>query len=69
TYKTIIGNSYGELIAALHIHGIRYLVWEEKHWPKDHYDLLSHGQTGELINLGEWYHPDSGRIVLFAVRH
>ncbi|HRS49072.1 MAG TPA: glycosyltransferase family 39 protein [Thermovirgaceae bacterium] len=67
SYPTMIGRSYGEFIDALKTEGIKYFVWEEKHWPPGRYDLLREMKARDLTKIGEWYHPDSGRLILFAV--
>lgn len=67
SYPSLISNSYPELIHNLRSRGIRYFVWEERHWPKNRYDLISHLKRDELTPIGEWYHVDSGRMILFAV--
>ena len=63
----IIGKNYSEFVQNLKIRGIRYFLWEEKHWPRYRFDFMNRKNPKDFIKLGEWKHPDTGRLILFSV--
>lgn len=65
--ENIIGKNYGEFVQNLKRRGIRYLLWEEKHWPKESTYLIHGGDMKDFIKLGTWSHPDTGILILFKV--
>lgn len=62
------GRAYGPFIEALKKKGMKYLLWEERNWPAGWFDLLASPHERDLVRLGEWRHPDTGKILLFRVR-
>lgn len=68
-HDSIIGNSYADFIHNIHMRNIRYIVWEEKTWPKDKFAFLQYVQPKDLIKLNEWSHQDTGRIILYQVMY
>ena len=64
--ESIIG-SYDNFIRSMRIRNIRYIVWEEKRWPRDKFAFLNSVQAKDLTQLKEWKHKDTGRIILFRV--
>jgi len=67
--KSIIGNSYNDFIYNIRMRDIRYIVWEEKTWPRDKFAFLQSLRPTDLIKLKEWSHQDTGRIILYQVRY
>jgi len=65
--ENIVGKNYGEFVQNLKRRGIRYVLWEERHWPKERSYLIDSGNTEDFIKLGTWSHPDTGSLVLFKV--
>ena len=65
--ENIIGKNYGEFVQNLRRRGIRYFLWEEKHWPKESSYLITTGNMKDFIKLGAWSHPDTGSLILFKV--
>lgn len=65
--ENIIGKNYGEFVQNLKRRGIRYFLWEEKHWPKESTYLIKGGNVKDFIKLGTWTHPDTGNLILFRV--
>ncbi|MFB0521323.1 MAG: glycosyltransferase family 39 protein [Desulfatiglandales bacterium] len=65
--ENIIGKSYEEFVQNLRRRGIRYFLWEEKHWPKGSFHLVNREDPKDFIKLGNWSHPDTGRLILFRV--
>jgi len=65
--ENIIGKNYGEFVQNLKRRGIRYFLWEEKHWPKESAYLIKGGNMKDFIKLGNWSHPDTGNLILFKV--
>lgn len=56
------------LVRRLRRSGTGYFLWDEKHWPDDtfrpdHPLILRH-----LEPVGQWTHPDTGRMMLFKVK-
>lgn len=64
---TILGDNYNDFIKSMRMRRIRYIVWEEKHWPPDKFAFLKSLQPTDLTQLKEWKHKDTGRIILFRV--
>ncbi|HNU86392.1 MAG TPA: hypothetical protein PKH34_11310, partial [Syntrophales bacterium] len=62
---SLVGNSYADFMKTVDARGARYVVWEERHWPAREFDLLAAYDPRDLRIVGEWYHKDTGRIVLF----
>jgi len=62
---SLVGNSYADFMKTVDARGARYVVWEERHWPAREFDLLTAYDPRDLRIVGEWYHKDTGRIVLF----
>lgn len=67
--RGLIAENYEEFVANLRSHKISYVLWAEKHWPRDAFDLLSSYKQDELQKVGEWQHRDTGKMVLFKVRN
>jgi hypothetical protein len=67
--KSIIGNSYDEFIHNMRTRNIRYIVWEEKNWPRNKFAFLQSLRPTDLIKLKEWSHQDTGRIILYQVMY
>ncbi|HUU40665.1 MAG TPA: glycosyltransferase family 39 protein [Desulfatiglandales bacterium] len=65
--ENIIGKGYEEFVKNLKRRGIRYLLWEEKHWPKQGSYVLDTGNMKDFVRLGAWSHPDTGSLILFEV--
>lgn len=65
--KSITGNSYDDFIHNMRMRNIRYIVWEEKTWPRNKFVFLQSVQPKDLIKLKEWNHQDTGRIILYQV--
>jgi 4-amino-4-deoxy-L-arabinose transferase-like glycosyltransferase len=62
-----IGGSYDDFIRSMRMQNIRYIVWEEKRWPRDKFAFLNSVQQTDLTQLKEWAHRDTGRIILYRV--
>jgi 4-amino-4-deoxy-L-arabinose transferase-like glycosyltransferase len=65
--EDIIGKSYGQFVRNLRNRGIKYFLWEEKHWPKESFYYINRQDTSDFIKVGDWSHPDTGRLILFKV--
>lgn len=65
--RRIIGKSYDEFRRNLKTEGIQYLVWEKRHWPKETFDFTPEQHQSDFRKLGSWYHPDTGKLMLFKV--
>jgi len=65
--ENIIGNGYEEFVQNLRKRGIRYFLWEEKHWPKVSAQYISSQNARDFVRVGEWSHADTGKLILFKV--
>jgi hypothetical protein len=61
----LVGNSYADFMKTVNARRVRYVVWEERHWPTRQFDLLKAYDPRDFRIVGEWYHQDTGRMVLF----
>ena len=66
-FKAVVGDSYEEFVRSLRKNGIKYFLWEEKHWPSKLYDFISVNRIDDFVELGRWSHPDTGMLILFEV--
>lgn len=65
--ENILGSNYDDFIHNMRMRHIRYIVWEEKHWPQDKFAFLQSVKPADLKQLKEWKHRDTGRIILYQV--
>jgi hypothetical protein len=65
--RKLAGNSYGEFVDNLRKGGVRFFLWEETLWPKEIFDFQAEQTPEDFIEIGRWWHPDTGRLVLFKV--
>jgi 4-amino-4-deoxy-L-arabinose transferase-like glycosyltransferase len=63
----ILGKNYEEFVRNLRERKIQYFLWEEKHWPQQSSDYLRIGNSADFIRVGNWSHPDTGKLILFKV--
>jgi len=63
--RGLIADNYEAFLVSLRSHKVSYVLWAEKHWPRGAFDLLYSCRKGGLEKVGEWKHPDTGRMVLF----
>jgi len=63
----IIGSSHKEFVQNLRARGIRYVLWEENHWPEVSARYLGSQNPRDFIRVGAWSHPDTGKMILFRV--
>jgi hypothetical protein len=66
-FESFIGQSYNDFLKNIRDRKIKYVIWEEKQWPLGHFDFLAAVRPENLQRLGQWSHPDTGRIILFKV--
>jgi len=69
-------NDQNGFIRQLKERGIRYFIWEEKHWSPEKFDVaqmffvpaVSPGDKGKNFKeIGRWYHVDTGWMILFEL--
>jgi 4-amino-4-deoxy-L-arabinose transferase-like glycosyltransferase len=60
-------NDYGKLLLHLKKRGVKYFLWEEKHWPIPTFKVNESPYSKNFKALGRWYHRDTGQMILFAV--
>lgn len=56
------------MISRLDNREIGYFLWEEKSWPNNHLDLNSAVVQQRLQLMGQWHHPDTGKLMLFRLK-
>ncbi|PIP37723.1 MAG: hypothetical protein COX20_00745 [Desulfobacterales bacterium CG23_combo_of_CG06-09_8_20_14_all_52_9] len=67
-FHALVGDSYEAFLSNLKSMGVRYFLWEERHWPKDRYDFFQKGYKKDFKKIGRWKHRDTGRMILFELR-
>ena len=45
-----------------------FILWEEKYWPFQNFTLSDPAGFKVYKELGRWYHRDTGKMILYAVR-
>ncbi|HBF43561.1 MAG TPA: hypothetical protein DDW42_08040 [Desulfobacteraceae bacterium] len=65
--EDLAGNSYSQFVHNLKKEGIRYFLWEERHWPQKRYNFIKWKRSKDFVEIGHWRHPDTGRMVLLEV--
>ena len=65
----IVGVDYGEFVENLRDRKVEYFLWEERHWPTKSADYLRIGNPADFVKVGTWTHPDTGKLMLFEVKH
>jgi len=63
----MIGHRYEDFLKNLRQGGVRYFVWEENHWPAEAFDFMKEMKGEDFQALGNWYHADTGRMILFKI--
>ncbi|MFA4915172.1 MAG: glycosyltransferase family 39 protein [Syntrophales bacterium] len=66
-YGEIVGKSYEQFVRNLRTRGIQYVVLEETKWPPCSFDFVDLLNGKDFIILGEWSHPDTGRVILLKL--
>lgn len=61
-------NDYGKLLLDLKKRGIKYFLWEEKYWPAGKFNADAMPYRSHFKLIGKWYHRDTGRMELYAVK-
>jgi len=64
-----IKRGYDLFVGKLKCRGIQYVLWDERHWPKGSLESMSAQGSKDFIRLGDWSHPDTGKMILFQVKN
>ncbi len=64
----IVGSSYADFMKTVDARRVRYVLWEERHWPSPQFNLPEHYSPADFRIVGEWNHRDTGRMLLFQRR-
>ncbi len=59
--------TYKQFLIYFKCNNIRYFLWEEKFWARQPYKVLPKLDPEQFLELKHWYHPDTGKMVLFEV--
>jgi hypothetical protein len=65
--ENLVGHDYGEFVQNLRLRDVKYVLWEEKHWPKESMSYLKSLDSRDFIQIGTWTHPDTGKLVLIEL--
>jgi hypothetical protein len=55
-------------ISELHKRGITYILWDEMNWGNDRFPIQELLDLPGVKIIGEWRHPDTGRMILLEVK-
>ena len=64
-FDEMVFRDYEGFMGYLKKNGVEYFLWEERAWPKGGFDFLNRKDPNAFKEIGNWSHPDTGRIVLF----
>lgn len=67
----IFPNSDDELASALRQwkkRNVGYYLWQERNWSGDKRFLEDETVKADLVLIGSWSHPDTGRLMLFKIK-
>ncbi len=67
-FTEIIGKNYKQFVKNLKIRGMKYFLWEEKHWPRGRFDFIRELNIQDFEKLRSWEHPDTGKLILFKIK-
>ena len=65
--EQLAGNSDDTFLSNLKKARVEYFLWEERSWSKNRLDFLMRQTPDRLIEIGQWSHADTGRLILFKV--
>lgn len=68
SFTEIIGINYKQFVNNLRIRGMKYFLWEEKHFLRDQFDFIKHYNTDDFEEIRSWEHRDTGKLILFRVK-
>ena len=60
-----IPDSYTHFLEDFDKADLSFLMLEERYWPKKQFDFMSSANKKDFRLLGQWEHPDSGRLMIF----
>lgn len=60
-------DGYRAFVERLKSDGIKYFLWEERHWPRECFDFFEQAGPNTFMEQGQWNHPDTGKMILFKV--
>jgi len=66
-FQAFVGANYEEFMRNIRNKGVKYFLWEEKHWPTGSFDFVEVKRSKDFEELSTWSHPDTGRMVLYLV--
>jgi len=58
-------NGCDSFIQQMKREGISYFLWDEKYWSAEKFDIKELEKHKNFIELGRWYHQNTGTIILF----
>jgi hypothetical protein len=59
-----VPDDYEAFLHSLDAVNARYFFYEKRNWPKKAFDPMASVGQGDLHILGQWQHPDSGKLIL-----
>jgi len=58
---------YKKFLLYLKIYKVDYFLWEENFWARQPFNAINMLDNRKFIELRRWYHPDTGKLILFKV--
>jgi len=65
--KDMAGKGYPTFVRTLTDEGVDYFLYEERYWPDTRSHFPEDRMNTDFKKLGEWHHPDTGRLILYRV--
>ena len=60
---------YETFVRDLKAEKVTYFLWKEKTWPKYGFNFFKEMRHGDFEEIGKWYHPDTGDLILFRLKY
>jgi hypothetical protein len=61
-------DEYAAFERTLERKGGDFFLYEQKRWPKRRFDFQQLVKKQGFVEIGRWYHPDTGTMILYRIR-
>jgi len=61
----ILPNTCDAFVQEMKRRGVKYFLWNEKHWSSEKFDIKNIDDHRQFKELGRWRHQDTGTMILF----
>lgn len=65
--ENMVGKGYPTFVKTLTDEGVDYCLYEERYWPDMGFAFPKDRVKNDFKKVGEWHHPDTGRLILYKV--